>query len=75
MQTWIWLIIVVVALIGGFVGGFFMARRYMMKYFKENPPIDERMITQMMASMGQKPSKKKVQQMKEATISIVSVLV
>ena len=41
---------------------FFMARRYMMKYFKENPPIDERMITQMMASMGQKPSKKKVQQ-------------
>ena len=59
MQTWIWLIIVVVALIGG---GFFMARRYMMKYFKENPPIDERMITQMMASMGQKPSKKKVQQ-------------
>ena len=42
MQTWIWLIIVVVALIGGFVGGFFMARRYMMKYFKENPPIDER---------------------------------
>lgn len=62
MQTWIWLIIVVVALVGGFVGGFFMARRYMMKYFKENPPIDERMITQMMASMGQKPSKKKVQQ-------------
>nr|DAN61815.1 MAG TPA: Homing endonuclease repeat [Caudoviricetes sp.] len=39
-----------------------MARRYMMNYFKENPPIDERMITQMMASMGQKPSKKKVQQ-------------
>ena len=62
MQTWIWLIIVVVALIGGFVGGFFVARRYMMNYFKENPPIDERMITQMMASMGQKPSKKKVQQ-------------
>lgn len=46
MQTWIWLIIVVVALVGGFVGGFFMARRYMMNYFKENPPIDERMITQ-----------------------------
>ncbi|MGX7106787.1 YneF family protein [Hutsoniella sourekii] len=62
METWIWIVIVVIALIGGFAGGFFMARRYMMDYFKKNPPIDERMITQMMASMGQKPSRKKVQQ-------------
>lgn len=63
MATWIWLLIVTLALIGGFIGGFFMARRYMMNYFKENPPIDERMLMQMMAQMGQKPSKKKVQQM------------
>lgn len=62
MALWLALLLIVVALFGGFVGGFFMARRYMMNYFKENPPIDERMITQMMASMGQKPSKKKVQQ-------------
>ncbi|MGX7092625.1 YneF family protein [Hutsoniella sourekii] len=62
METWIWIVIVVIALIGGFAGGFFMARRYMMDYFKKNPPIDERMITQMMTSMGQKPSRKKVQQ-------------
>lgn len=57
-----WILLVIVALIAGLVGGFFIARRYMMDYFKENPPIDERMISQMMAQMGQKPSKKKVQQ-------------
>lgn len=62
MPTWAWLIVVAIGVVAGFVGGFFMARRYMMKYFKENPPIDERMISQMMAQMGQKPSKKKVQQ-------------
>lgn len=62
METWLWILIVLLALVAGVVGGFFLARRYMMKYFKENPPIDERMITMMMAQMGQKPSKKKVEQ-------------
>lgn len=62
MTTFVWVLIVLLALVAGAVGGFFLARRYMMKYFKENPPIDERMITQMMAQMGQKPSKKKVEQ-------------
>lgn len=62
MATWMWLIVVTIALIGGFVAGFFMSRRYMVDYFKKNPPIDERMVTQMLMQMGQKPSKKKVQQ-------------
>jgi len=62
MPTIAWVFIVLLALVAGAVGGFFLARRYMMEYFKENPPIDERMITQMMAQMGQKPSKKKVEQ-------------
>ncbi|MGO4927667.1 YneF family protein [Fundicoccus sp. Sow4_D5] len=62
MPTIAWIFIVLLALVAGAVGGFFLARRYMMKYFKENPPIDERMISQMMAQMGQKPSKKKVEQ-------------
>ena len=62
MPTIAWIFIVLLALVAGAVGGFFLARRYMMKYFKENPPIDERMITQMMAQKGQKPSKKKVEQ-------------
>ena len=62
MPTIAWVLIVLLALVAGAVGGFFLVRRYMMKYFKENPPVDERMITQMMAQMGQKPSKKKVEQ-------------
>lgn len=62
MPTIAWIFIVLLAVVAGAVGGFFLARRYMMKYFKENPPIDERMISQMMAQMGQKPSKKKVEQ-------------
>ncbi|MBD3948794.1 YneF family protein [Tuanshanicoccus lijuaniae] len=66
MPTWGWLLVVLIAVIGGFVAGFFMARRYMMNYFKENPPIDERMITMMMTQMGQKPSRKKVQQIMQS---------
>lgn len=63
MQTWIWIIIVIVALIGGVAIGFYAARQYMMKYLKENPPINEQMIRVMMAQMGRKPSEKQVRQM------------
>lgn len=63
METWIWIIIVIVALIGGAVIGFFAARQYMMKYLKENPPINEQMLRMMMAQMGRKPSEKQVKQM------------
>ncbi|EKB56465.1 YneF family protein [Facklamia hominis] len=62
MPTYAWILIVILALIIGLVLGFFAARKYMFKYFKENPPFDARMITEMMAQMGQKPSKRKVQQ-------------
>lgn len=62
MPTYLWIVFIIVALIAGLIIGFFLARHYMVDYFKKNPPIDERMITQMMAQMGQKPSKKKVQQ-------------
>ena len=45
------------------MAGFFLARKYMVKYFEENPPIDEQMIRTMMLSMGQKPSERKINQM------------
>lgn len=54
--------LIILALAGGFAGGFYMARKYMIKYFEENPPIDANMIRTMMLSMGQKPSERKVQQ-------------
>ncbi|AQL56249.1 YneF family protein [Abyssicoccus albus] len=63
MDTWIWVLIVVVALIAGVALGFFIARKYMMDYLKKNPPINEEMLRMMMMQMGQKPSQKKINQM------------
>lgn len=55
--------LIILALIGGLVGGFFLARKYMMDYFEKNPPIDEDMLRMMMLQMGQKPSERKIKQM------------
>lgn len=63
MGTWAWIIIVIIALAAGVALGFYLARRYMMNYLKENPPINEQMIRMMMAQMGRKPSEKQVRQM------------
>ncbi|MBO8441614.1 MAG: YneF family protein [Firmicutes bacterium] len=66
MPTFGWIIIIIVALLAGLVGGFFLARHYMQNYFKDNPPIDENMLRTMMVQMGQKPSEKKIRQMAQA---------
>jgi len=63
MPIWLGILLIVVALIGGTFLGFFIARNYMMKYLKENPPINEQMIRVMMSQMGRKPSEKQVRQM------------
>lgn len=63
VSTGIVVLIAVIAALLGAVGGFFLARKYMQDYFKRNPPINEDMLRQMMMSMGQKPSEKKVRQM------------
>ena len=47
----------------GAVVGFFIARKYMEKYMKKNPPINEEMIKTMMTQMGRTPSKKQINQM------------
>ena len=60
--TW-WIIFIVVALLAGLALGFFIARQSMMKYLKDNPPINEDMLRMMMMQMGQKPSQKKINQM------------
>ena len=43
--------------------GFFIARSYMKKFIKKNPPINEQMIKAMMMQMGRTPSQKQVNQM------------
>lgn len=53
----------VVGLIMGGLAGFFIARNYMKKYMKQNPPINEQMIKAMMTQMGRTPSQKQVNQM------------
>ena len=63
MSTTVWIFIVVLASIVGAVAGFFIARRSMETYIKNNPPISEEMMKSMMTSMGQKPSQKRLNQM------------
>lgn len=63
MNLWLAILLIIIALIGGAILGFFGARKYMENYLQENPPIDENMIRVMMGQMGQKPSEKKVKQM------------
>ena len=54
---------ILIGLIAGGVIGFFIARKYMKKYLKQNPPINEQMIKAMMMQMGRTPSQKQVNQM------------
>ena len=54
--------ILIPMLIGGVIG-FFIARKFMMKYLKKNPPINEDMIKALMMQMGRTPSQKQVNQM------------
>ncbi|MGB2993337.1 MAG: YneF family protein [Paenisporosarcina sp.] len=63
MQLWLAITLIIVALLAGAAIGFYAARQYMMKYLKENPPINEQMLRMMMAQMGRKPSEKQVKQM------------
>lgn len=49
-------------IIVGAVLGFFIARKYMMKYLKKNPPINEEMIKALMSQMGRKPNQKQINQ-------------
>lgn len=58
--------LIILALLVGAVAGFFGARAYMKKYFKDNPPVNSDMMRAMMVQMGQKPSEKKLHQMMTA---------
>lgn len=53
-------------LIVGAVIGFFVAKKYIQKYMKKNPPINEQMIRAMMTQMGRTPSQKQVNQTMKA---------
>ena len=63
MELLVDLLQVLVGVIIGGVAGFFIARNYMQKMIKKNPPINEQMIKAMMTQMGRTPSQKQVNQM------------
>lgn len=62
MSTGLAILLIIVAFLAGGIVGFFLARKYMVNYFEENPPVDAEMIRTMLVSMGQKPSEKRVRQ-------------
>lgn len=62
MATWLAIILIILALIVGLIGGFFLARKYMMDYLKK-PTYQWRNATYDDDANGPKPSQKKINQM------------
>lgn len=60
METWSWILLIVLALIAGLAGGFFGARYLFKRELEKNPPINENMIRAMFTSMGRKPSEAQI---------------
>ena len=63
MQIVVDILRILIPMLIGAVIGFFVARKFMMKYLKKNPPINEEMIKALMMQMGRTPSQKQVNQM------------
>ena len=57
-----WLLYLILGLVGGGLGGFFISKYLFEKQLKENPPISEKQIRAMFSAMGQKPNEARVQQ-------------
>ena len=60
--TTITILVGAVCLLLGVGGGFYLARLNFMNYMEKNPQINEEMVMSMMSQMGQKPSRKKINQ-------------
>ncbi len=58
----LWQVIVwpIIALIAGFIAGFFTARYVIKKQLEKNPPISEKAIRAMFMQMGRKPSEAQI---------------
>ena len=63
MQIVVDILRLVIPMLIGAVIGFFVARKFMMKYLQKNPPINEEKIKTLMTQMGRTPSQKQVNQM------------
>lgn len=62
IKIWIFILVLVGVLLVGAIAGFFIARSWFKNYLKKNPPMNERMVREMMRQMGRTPSEKQVRQ-------------
>ena len=62
IEIWQFILFLILALAGGGVAGFFIARYIFQKQIRENPPVNEKMIRAMFRSMGRTPSEKQVRE-------------
>lgn len=60
---WQDILLILIGLIVGAIIGFFVSKKLMTKYLKQNPPINEEMIRTLMSGMGRTPTQKQVNQM------------
>lgn len=61
MSTGGWVGLLVAAVIGALIAGFFLARWFFKKQLEKNPPINEGMIRALYQSVGRKPSEADIQ--------------
>ncbi len=66
IPIWAFVVIIIVCIIGGLIGGFFIARTIIKKEIQKNPPINEDMIKAMYRSMGVTPSQARLNQTMKA---------
>ena len=62
MNTVLWIILVFVALLGGFYGGALLCPQTNEKELAENPRLNVDAVRTMMSAAGQKPNEAKVRQ-------------
>ena len=62
LEVELWNLIVwpILAIIVGFVAGFFVARYVIKRQLEKNPPISEKVIRAMFMQMGRKPSEAQI---------------
>ncbi|KXT74218.1 hypothetical protein STRDD10_01125 [Streptococcus sp. DD10] len=56
------ILLIVLAALGGVVGGMYLVRRQLEKEFAENPRLNVDAVRVMLSANGQKPNEAKVQQ-------------
>ena len=62
MNTFLWIILLIVAFFAGIALGIFLIRRQIQQELADKPVLNVDAVRMLMGSMGQKPSEAKVQQ-------------